>query len=316
MVEYESAEYVLEAVRAMRPKGGSAYGQAAAQMFRFVALDAAFTTVEALLAALNKAADDLLEEKPTMATIHNARSLIIDDIHRVGAGGNVDAVRGYVVRRADLFLRMSEEAVDGLGAIGCNLIEDGQTIMMHSYSQSVMSVFRHAREAGKQFTVICTESRPLRESRFAVNQLTALAIPVTLVLDTAMALAVPGADWCIAGADSLSITGSVANKVGTDLLSILCGHFGRPLYIATEVFKLQRATQQGYPILMEQRPPGEIVDVAAEFDHPQHLTVRNQFFDFTPARRIEALITERGLIPPAMIGQMWMEIEERFATAV
>ena len=63
-------------------------------------------------------------------------------------------------------------AVEKVADYGSNLIKEGDTVLMHSYSSTLMGIFKAARNKGVNFKLICTESRPLRESRNAVNVLT------------------------------------------------------------------------------------------------------------------------------------------------
>lgn len=312
LTTYHSVPEILADVRAMRPMGGSAYGHSAAMAFKLIAVDASIQSVDRLFAALDQVAEELLAEKPTMATIHNAKWLIVDKTRQASATSSLESSRSAVISRADLFMHQSERAMARLGRVGSNLIEGGQTIMMHSFSRSLMSVFEQARQAGKSFEVICTESQPTRESRAAIRQLTGWGIRTTFVLDAAMAVIMPEADWCLAGADSIGIDGAVANKIGTYQLALLAQNFGKPLYIATEVIKLQRQTMEGHPIHLEQRPANELLDVAAEFEFPERIKVRHQFFDLTPATYIRSLITEQGIISPAAIGTAWSKLDTLF----
>lgn len=307
---YTSVDHILEEVRAMRVRGGSAFGQAAALAFRFVALDDRIETPEALFAELDRVAAQLLAEKPTMATIHNARTLIVDTTRR-DEGADLPRLREAIVARADRFVRMSRGAVDALGRVGARLVQDGQTVMMHSFSESVLSIFEKACAEGKRFTVCCTESRPLREGRVSARRLSALGVPVIFATDASMAELARRADWIVVGADSIGIDGSVANKMGTNLLSIVAERFDRPFYVATELLKLQPLTEQGYPIQLEQRPPGEVA-APGDFDDDARVEVRNQFFDLTPPYRIRALLTERGLISPAQVAQAWRDLQTAF----
>jgi translation initiation factor 2B subunit (eIF-2B alpha/beta/delta family) len=212
--------------------------------------------------------------------------------------------------RAERFLAHSRDAVRRLGQIGAELVRPGQTIMMHSFSDSVLSVFE-AAAMGKEFAVICTESRPLREGRYAASRLSAAGIPVTFVTDASMAEVLPRADWVLAGADSIAMNGAAANKMGTNLLSIAAAHFGKPLYIASEVLKLRRNAGDGSAIGLEVRPPAEVVD-QGDFMDAGNVTVVNQFFDLTPPERIRGIVTEQGVFEPAQIGRAWQALQAEF----
>ena len=179
--------------------------------------------------------------------------------------------------------------------------------MMHSYSSALMAVFTAAREQGKNFSLICTESRPLRESRLAVKVLRSIGVPVTYITDAEIWEFMPRADLIIMGADSIAWDGSVANKMGTALVSQLALACKKPVYIASELYKVNPATAEGHPIELERRVKEEIVS-EGDFDSYEGIDVINQFFDLTPAWQIRGLITEFGVIArpaPASTGRSW-----------
>ena len=295
----------------MRVRGGSAFGMAAAYAFRFVALDEGFTSTSALFAELERIAALLLAEKPTMATIHNAYQLIVVDAQTQSSDDDLTAVRRNILMRAERFIHHSGNAMQTLGQLGSNLVSTNQIIMMHSFSASVLAVFEAAWEVGKRFQVICTESRPLREGRFAAGRLSASGVPVTFITDASMAEAVPTVDWILVGADSIAMDGAVANKMGTNLLSIVAERFQKPFYVASEVLKLQHKTREGEPIVLEQRPAAEVA-IEQDFEPATVVTVKNQFFDLTPPQRIRAIVTEQGLFPPSQIAQAWRMLQTAF----
>ena len=311
LTTYHTVAEVLADVRAMRPLGGSAYGHSAAMGFRLIAEDRSIDSIQALYGACDQLYQNLLAEKPTMATIHNAQWLIVEKT-RLSNETDLTRVRQAILKRSELFAQRSATALERLGEVGGNLIGDNNTVMMHSFSRSLMACFAAARNAGKSFDVICTQSQPSLESHHALRQLTSLGINVTFVLDSAMAVVLPEADLCFVGADSIHIDGSVANKVGTYQLALLAEAFGKPLYVPTEVMKLQRHTVDGHAIQLEQRPAREILDTRG-FDQPDRIRVRHQFFDLTPARLIRSLITEQGIISPASIGAAWRQLEGLFS---
>jgi len=310
--DYNSVEDILEDVRAMRPRGGSAFGYCAAMAFKLIASDKSIKELDKLFIELEAVSKELLSEKPTMATIHNAKRLIVDNTRNLDGDSGLDDVRSHIIKRADLFIERSSIALDSIGQFGGNLIQDGQTIMIHSYSRSLMSCFAHAHESGKSFEVVCTDSQPTKESQWAIHDLTSWGIEVTFVLDAGMAMIMSEADWCLTGADSISITGAVANKIGTYQLALLAQKLEKPLYIATEIMKLQTNTIEGYHIHLERRPPNEILDATGGFEFPDRIKVVHQFFDLTPASYILGLITEQGIISPATIGAAWSKFESIF----
>jgi translation initiation factor 2B subunit (eIF-2B alpha/beta/delta family) len=138
-----------------------------------------------------------------------------------------------------------------------------------------------------------------------------LGVPVTFVTDASMAEFAVKADWILVGADSLAVDGAVANKMGTNLLSIVADRYDIPFYVASELLKLQLLTRLGMPIVLEQRPVSEVVG-PDDFDHEVNVTVVNQFFDLTPPQRIRAIITEQGVYSPGQIDQAWQKLQQKF----
>ena len=69
---------------------------------------------------------------------------------------------------------------------------------------------------------------------------------------------------------------------------------------------------EGYPIYLERRPDDEILDLQQFGDEIDTIDVRHQFFDLTPANCIRGIITERGMIPPASIGNEWEKFRLTF----
>jgi eIF-2B alpha/beta/delta-like uncharacterized protein len=306
-LEFKSPQHVLEEVRAMRVRGGSPFGRAAATAFLLVARNGKYDSTESLLGALDEIADALMAEKPSMATIYNARVMIVDSVKQGMASASKEEAAKEVIRRAERFIEWSREAVDKLSRVGANLVRDGDIIMMHSFSTSLMGIFRRAREAGRQFSVICTESRPLRESRYAVNTLVELGIPVTYVTDASAWEFLRKSNWVIVGADTITYDGSVTNKMGTAMIARLCASTQIPIYCASEILKLDPRTKNGYKPVLEIRPAEEVVS-RDDFASFEGVSVINQFFDITPAKDITALITDRGVVPPSQCGLLWEEL--------
>ena len=91
--KYSSVEDILEDVVALRPKGGSAYGYCSAMAYKLIAEDNSLTTIDTLFDKLDSVTEVLLFEKPTMATIHNAKILIVDDVRKLISESEIDIIK-------------------------------------------------------------------------------------------------------------------------------------------------------------------------------------------------------------------------------
>lgn len=308
-IEFQSVEDVIQQIRDMNVKGGSPFGRAAAWAFRLCCEQEKFPDRESFYARLEDIAQQMITLKPTMATIENVRRLVtlaFDSMPQDARPEEIaEAVRNVCLR----IIEHSFAAVDALGRFGFHLIFDGATVMMHSYSSALMSVFEHAARGGKTFQVICTESRPLRESRLAVKMLRDMDVKVTYITDAEIWEFLPHADLVIMGADTIGWDGSVANKMGTAMVSQLALACKKPVYIASELFKLDQRTAEGMPIMLERRSHDEVVE-SDDFEGRDGVEVINQFFDLTPASQIRGLITELGVIAPATVSLYWDRVEK------
>ncbi|MCG8515424.1 MAG: S-methyl-5-thioribose-1-phosphate isomerase [Halanaerobiales bacterium] len=307
-LEYKSVDHVLEEVKEMTVRGGSAFGRAAASAFLLVLEEEELLTRELLMARFKAIAAKLLAEKPTMATIHNVVTLVTEVIKEAKQSTDIQEIKTGIAILAEKMIKHSYYALEQLGRFGANMVTDNDLIMIHSYSGALMSIFRYAVLQGKKFEVICTESRPLREGRYSARILEDLGVAVTFITDAAMWEFVQEADWVLVGADAITYDGTVANKMGTAMLSWLCEITQTPFFVASEIFKYNPLTRNGYQIELEKRPRQEVIE-AADFETMNHIKVVNQFFDLTPPSNIRGFITEMGIILPAMLNNVWIELE-------
>jgi ribose 1,5-bisphosphate isomerase len=106
-------------------------------------------------------------------------------------------------------------------------------------------------------------------------------------------------DKVIVGADAIASNGALVNKIGTSQLALAAHEARKSFMVAAETFKFSPSTILGNPIEIEERSTNEILDPVLLADLSQ-VTVRNPVFDFTPAKYIDMIVTDIGIISPAM----------------
>ena len=307
-IDFKSPAHVLQEIENMNVRGGSPFGRSAAWAYRLAIEQEELATYDALYDRICGLAEALHNYKPTMATIHNSSSIVKNFVEK-NKDLPLEELKSRTVKLCGNIIEKSFEAVEKLSVYGANLIPDGGTVMMHSYSSTLMGIYRQATLDGKKFTVICTESRPLRESRNAVKILQECGQHVIFISDASAWEFMPKADLIIMGADTLCTDGSVANKIGSAQIAQLALACKKPVYFASELYKLDTRTLYGRPVELERRTQWELV---SEDDFPSfdNLEVINQFFDVTPARHITGIITEYGVLNPAQLLSHWDELLE------
>lgn len=111
-------------------------------------------------------------------------------------------------------------------------------------------------------------------------------------------------DMVIVGSDRTSITGDVANKIGTYLKALAAYDNDVPFYVALPSSTFDWEIEDGVKeIPIEQRDPMEVSEIEGYSDEglktvqliPEKSEVVNYGFDVTPARLVTGLITERGI---------------------
>jgi translation initiation factor eIF-2B subunit delta len=221
-------------------------------------------------------AQALVEAQPAMAPIYNL-------VRRVLASGDVKAA-------CTGFLEEMEQSATRVAEIAAALIEDGMTVMTHSFSSTVLAAFREAHQNGRSFKVICPESRPVCEGIALAASLGMGGISASVITDAAAYRLLPTVQQVWAGADAISLRG-VSNKTGTALIALAARELGVPFYVLCSSDKFLPASYTPPP--EAPKNPSEILDR----DLPQ-VTAINYYFDLTPLSCVTAIVTENGILTP------------------
>ncbi|HEX4382883.1 MAG TPA: S-methyl-5-thioribose-1-phosphate isomerase [Myxococcales bacterium] len=207
---------------------------------------------------------------------------------------------------ADQVLADDLAACKAIGQFGAPLVPDGRGILTHCNAGGLatagygtaLGVIRAALEQGKKCAVFADETRPwLQGARLTAWELLQDGIPVTLLPDVAAAsLLASGRVGCVVvGADRIAANGDTANKIGTYPLALAAHAAGVPFFVAAPVSTLDPRAQTGADIPIEERGAEEVTHVQGQRIAAEGVRVYNPAFDVTPARYIEAIITERGV---------------------
>lgn len=191
--------------------------------------------------------------------------------------------------------------------IGAELIDDGENIVTHCHSSSVVKVLTTARNQGKKIHVYNTETRPLYQWRKTSKDLVEAGVPDTMVTDNAAPFFVDNqydnhihTHKVFLGSDCIRTNWDTINKVWSFSIALSAWHSGVPLYIVGSLLKVDTTNTIG----IETRPGKELWA-----DAPEGLDILNYAFDLVPAKCITWIITEFGVIRPENLVK---EIEKRY----
>ena len=192
-------------------------------------------------------------------------------------------------RAALTFIASADRAAEDAAAHSASLIRDGATVLTHSRSSTVLSAFVEAKRAGRNFSVIATESRPMLEGRSVAAAVAAENIPVTLIADAAASLAMDGVDLVMLGADKITPV-NLVNKIGTRMIALAARERKLTLYAVCDSSKFIREDYLGAK-LRQSRSSDELWREA-----PRGVVVLNSYFERTPLECFSGIVTEDGLL--------------------
>lgn len=296
----------VEELRADHASGASALSRRAARALAQAAQKAPASAPRELLQRLKEAAVALAGARPSMVAVANTVGLLLADARDQGGRADVGSLRRYVADRA----QQIEELWQGtLGVIAANTAPLLPSVVMtHSHSSTVLSSL--TAEAASDRRVIVCEGRPLLEGRRLARELAAAGLDVTLITDAQAGALMAEAEAVLVGADAVLADGSVVNKAGTYLLALAAHDHHLPFYVACETLKVSAERVWGGAVALEEKEPEEVLPE----DIPG-VSVRNVYFDRTPASLVTAIITEDGVFRPQGIGGL-VERAKRYAAAL
>ena len=163
-----------------------------------------------------------------------------------------------------------------------------------------MGVIRAASAEDKCIQIIATETRPaLQGSRLTAFELSRDNFHVTLIADTMVGSVMSRGfiDKVIVGADRITKTGHIFNKIGTYQIAVLAKKHNIPFYCAapSSTFDLETDWTN---VIIEERSVDEIYKIGRKRIAPKKIKIFNPAFDMTPPEIVTAIITEKGVLEP------------------
>lgn len=309
IVSLPDPDAVAKSIQNMTIRGAPAIGVSAAYGMALAALHSPARTREELLADLQTAAEMLKASRPTAVNLAWAVDAMSAFARRSTAG--IDQLRQSLLNEAH---RMAEDDVAcnrRMAELGASLIEDVDTIIHHCNTGALAAVdwgtalgaIRMAHEQGKKVHVLVDETRPrLQGSRLTAWELGQYGIPYEIISDNMAGyfLRSGQVQKVFFGADRVTSSGDVANKIGSYMLALAAWDNQVPVYSVFPTSTVDLTLTRGEDIPIEERDEREVLDIqiAGERVTPEDAHARNPAFDVTPHRLLTALVTENGIVFP------------------
>jgi len=289
-----SAEIIslIEEIRNDRTDGASQLARQAVKILKIAAERSQVDSLEQFLQEQKEVGKRLMSARPAMAPIFNIVSRLLSIIAGKATEMDLDSIRRFTISRTDEVIKGSLRAVAQIAKYGSELIADGDRIMTHSYSSTVVAVIEEAFTKHRDIEVIITRSGPGRTGERIAQELGLYGIPITFIDDAAMGFYVSTVSKVMVGADRVCADGKVVNGIGTYQLALVAERASIPFYVLCEMLKFDPRLR-GDEVDLEEKEPSEIVEAGRL---PPGVKVKNPYFDITPLELVTGIVTENGLL--------------------
>lgn len=311
IVTFRRHRDVAQAIRDMLVRGAPAIGAAAAFGLALAGFESASFSTWELVADLHAAAKNLKASRPTAVNLAWAVDRVMQAVEKLKEEKNANELRQSVLDEAQ---RIADEDVainKRMAEHGAALIDDGDTVIHHCNTGALatvdwgtaLGVIRTAHEQGKHVHVLVDETRPrLQGARLTAWELEQYGISYEIISDNMAGyfLKAGKVQKCFVGSDRTAANGDVANKIGTYMLALAAHDNGVPFFPVVPTSTIDLSLQNGDLIPIEERDPGEVLDIQFKGERvaPLEAQARNPAFDVTPARLLTGIVTENGIAYP------------------
>jgi methylthioribose-1-phosphate isomerase len=315
--ELRSVDDVYEAISDMTVRGAPLIGATAAFGMYLATLE--ITGHTDILDHLSNAGRYLSGSRPTAVNLSWAVNRILSQTDFSSA----EAATKSALSAALAICEYEKENCRQIGLNGLKIIEETSkrkngapvNILTHCNAGwlacvdygTVTAPIYLANEKGIPVHVWVDETRPRNQgSKLTAWELGQNNVPYTIITDNAGGHIMQHgmADLVFVGCDRATITGDVANKIGTYLKALAARDNNIPFYAVLPSTSIDTGIHDGIAeIEIEERNAGEVTHISGFRDGkiesvricPEGARVANYGFDVTPSRLITGFITEKGI---------------------
>lgn len=321
VVEINSLEKMVNAIKTMQVRGAPLIGAAAAYgMALAMQHDVSETHI-------HQAAKALIQSRPTAVNLRWAVERIKKLLLLTTAENRLEAtwLEASHICNEDVLLNQAI-GQHGLGLIKLHYTKRPRQLNILTHCNAgwlatvdfgtALAPIYAAHEAGFDVHVWVDETRPRNQgASLTAWELAQHGVPHTVICDNAGGHLMQHGqvDMVIVGADRVTSTGEVCNKIGTYLKALAAFDNQVPFYVAVPSPTIDWTIQDGVrEIEIEERDGRELSwmsgvlatgELAEVNILPPNTQVANPAFDVTPARLVTGIITEHGVFAPNALKQ-------------
>ena len=244
-------------------------------------------TVEDFYRVVERNSSALQRANRSHAPLYTTQQRIVEAVTESDAD-SVEAAKDVLLEAIDDVVTEVESSKARAAERASELVDDGDTLLTHENSSTVMATFDNVVDAGKQVDTYVTESRPRFLGRKTARKLAEKeGVDVTLITDGAAGHYLAEVDRVLVGMNCL-IEDVVYNRIGTHSIVATAASFDVPV---TVVGSSSKIIGSGFTFENTYRPPSEVMlEPADDFE------VANPGYDATPTRLLDSVVTENAVI--------------------
>ena len=199
---------LIDEIRDDRTHGAGELAWQAARVLKAAAESSQAVTSEQFISELGEIGQELISARPPMAPIRNIADRLLVEISGGVTAGDMGLLREFTISRVDEIISESLQAQAQITSYGQDLIADGDRIMTHSYSSTVVALLEEVSSQPGSIEVVVTRSGPGRTGETIARRLGDSGLPVTFIDDTAVGLYMPMVSRVLLGADTVAADGT------------------------------------------------------------------------------------------------------------
>jgi len=273
-------------IEEMQTQSSSVVAVEAAEALRELA-ERDYRTVEEFERDLERNSSALLQANRSHAPLYTTQKRIVNDVTEA----DIEDVDGAKERLLDVIEEVATKvraSKDGAGERAAQLLDDGDVLLTHGHSSTVMTTLDHAADAGKHLEVYVTESRPRYLGRASARYLQDREeFDLTLIVDCAVGNFLDECDRVMFGMNCL-IDNTLYNRVGTYPTAAAADDMDVPV---TVVGASSKFIGSGFSFENDYRAASEVMLEPAD-----GFEIANPGYDATPTRLVDTVVTEDAVI--------------------
>ena len=176
----ETIRITAEKIKKLQIQGARNVAIAAVKAIQTQAKQTTTKTKAQFLNELKEAQTIFADTRETEPLMRNAIRYLITQTQNVKTV-NVSELSQIINAASTQFLKDLDSTREQTAEIGAKRIKDGSIVFTHCHSSTVTRLLAKAKEDGKNFSVICTETRPAFQGRITAEELVNFGIETTFI---------------------------------------------------------------------------------------------------------------------------------------